>query len=62
MARSVSCYMSKELKVEIKRIQSTFKRNFGVEVTEVEVTRLIAKKLKKSPIKLRKVGKGLKVL
>lgn len=62
MSRSVSCRISNELRLEIKSINRKIKSRIGVELSDVEVTKLIARKLKKLPVRIKKVGRGFKVL
>ena len=62
MNKTTSCRISNELRVEIKSIKRKLKTKIGVELSDVEITKLIARKIKKIPIRLRKVGRGYKLL
>jgi len=61
MIKSSNVKISAELKNEINSLKKKIKLRIGVELTGVEITKLIARKIKKTPIRIKKIGRGYKV-
>ena len=61
MSKSKSCRISNELKSEITNIKRKIKKRIGISLTDVEITKLIARKIKKMPVRLKRIGRGYKI-